>query len=56
MSLRERDFALAAQAVGAGHVMIMWRHILPNALPVIIPTLSLCQLDTFFVLEGLELR
>jgi peptide/nickel transport system permease protein len=41
LSLRERDFALAAQAVGAGHVMIMWRHILPNALPVIIPTLSL---------------
>ena len=41
LSLRERDFALAAKAVGAGHVMIMLRHILPNALPVIIPTLSL---------------
>jgi len=41
LSLRERDFALAAKAVGAGHAMIMLRHILPNALPVIIPTLSL---------------
>jgi peptide/nickel transport system permease protein len=41
LSLRERDFALAAKAVGAGHVTIMLRHILPNALPVIIPTLSL---------------
>lgn len=41
LSLRERDFALAAKAVGAGHALIMWRHILPNALPVIIPTLSL---------------
>lgn len=41
LSLRERDFALAAKAVGAGHAVIMWRHILPNALPVIIPTLSL---------------
>jgi len=41
LSLRERDFALAAKAVGAGHTMIMVRHILPNALPVIIPTLSL---------------
>ena len=41
LSLRQRDFALAAKAVGAGHVMIMFRHILPNALPVIIPTLSL---------------
>ena len=41
LSLRERDFALAAKAVGASHVLIMVRHILPNALPVIIPTLSL---------------
>jgi peptide/nickel transport system permease protein len=41
LSLREREFALAAKAVGAGHFMIMFRHILPNALPVIIPTISL---------------
>jgi peptide/nickel transport system permease protein len=41
LALRERDFALAAKAVGAGHATIMLRHILPNALPVIIPTLSL---------------
>lgn len=41
LSLRERDFALAAKAVGAGHSMVMFRHILPNALPVIIPTISL---------------
>jgi peptide/nickel transport system permease protein len=41
LSLREREFILAARTVGAGHVMIMVRHILPNALPVVIPTLSL---------------
>ncbi len=41
LSLRERDFALAARTIGAGHAMIMLRHILPNAAPVIIPTLSL---------------
>jgi peptide/nickel transport system permease protein len=41
LSLRERDFTLAARTIGAGHVMIMLRHILPNAVPVIIPTLSL---------------
>ena len=41
LSLREREFILAARTVGAGHVMIMFRHILPNALPVVIPTLSL---------------
>src|SRR6266511_105331 len=41
LSLREREFALAAKAVGAGHFMIMFRHILPNSLPVVIPTISL---------------
>jgi peptide/nickel transport system permease protein len=41
LSLREREFVLAAKAVGVGHLVIMFRHILPNALPVIIPTTSL---------------
>ena len=41
LSLREREFILAARTVGAGHFMIMLRHILPNALPVVIPTISL---------------
>jgi peptide/nickel transport system permease protein len=41
LSLREREFVRAAQAVGVGHVVIMFRHILPNALPVVIPTASL---------------
>jgi peptide/nickel transport system permease protein len=41
LSLREREFTLAARTVGVGHFMIMLRHILPNALPVVIPTLSL---------------
>jgi peptide/nickel transport system permease protein len=41
LSLREREFVRAAQAVGVGHLVIMSRHILPNALPVVIPTASL---------------
>jgi peptide/nickel transport system permease protein len=41
LSLREREFTLAARTLGAGHVTIMLRHVLPNALPVVIPTLSL---------------
>jgi peptide/nickel transport system permease protein len=41
LSLREREFVRAANAVGVGHVVIMCRHILPNALPVVIPTTSL---------------
>jgi peptide/nickel transport system permease protein len=41
LSLREREFVRAAKAVGVGHLLIMCRHMLPNALPVIIPTTSL---------------
>jgi peptide/nickel transport system permease protein len=41
LSLREREFTLAARTIGASHFMIMLRHILPNAVPVVIPTLSL---------------
>jgi peptide/nickel transport system permease protein len=41
LSLREREFVGAAKAVGVGHLVIMCRHILPNALPVVIPTTSL---------------
>lgn len=37
LSLRERDFVLAARALGAGDSRIIFRHILPNALsPVLV--------------------
>lgn len=37
LSLRERDFALASRALGAGNGRIIFRHILPNAMaPVIV--------------------
>jgi peptide/nickel transport system permease protein len=37
LSLRERDFVLAARALGAGDGRIIFRHILPNALsPVLV--------------------
>ena len=37
MSVREREFVLAARVVGAGHGRIMVRHVLPNVLaPVIV--------------------
>jgi peptide/nickel transport system permease protein len=41
LSLREREFVHAARAGGLGHLVIMFRHLLPNALPVVIPTTSL---------------
>lgn len=37
LSLRERDFIMAARAMGASHFRIIFRHILPNALsPVLV--------------------
>ena len=36
LSLRERDFVLAARALGGGPVRIMARHILPNTMPPVL--------------------
>lgn len=38
LKLKQADFVLAAEALGAGRLRIMFRHILPNALaPVLVP-------------------
>jgi peptide/nickel transport system permease protein len=39
-SLREKEFVLAARSLGYGHARILFREILPNALPPIIVTSS----------------
>lgn len=37
LRLRELDFVIAARALGAGPLQILWRHLLPNALgPVVV--------------------
>lgn len=41
LALREREFVLAARSSGVGDHRIMWRHILPNALPTIATTATL---------------
>jgi peptide/nickel transport system permease protein len=33
LALREREFVDAARALGIGHLKIMWRHVLPHAVP-----------------------
>lgn len=40
-SLRDRDFVQSARALGARRLHILWRHILPNALSVIIVAATL---------------
>ncbi len=41
LSLRERDFVLAARALGVGPTTILARHIVPNALPPVLAYLVL---------------
>jgi peptide/nickel transport system permease protein len=40
LALRELDFVKAATAMGAGHLRVVFTHILPNALPPVVTTLS----------------
>lgn len=47
LSLRERDYVSAAQAIGVGHGRILLRHILPNALG---PLIVLATLDLGFII------
>jgi peptide/nickel transport system permease protein len=41
LSLKERDFILAAKALGLGHIRILFRHVLPNAMTPIIVNATL---------------
>jgi peptide/nickel transport system permease protein len=41
LSIKEREFVMAAQGVGAGNMHIMFRHILPNLLSPIIVAVTL---------------
>lgn len=54
MSLRERSFVEAARAVGAGHARILFREILPNALPLIVTKVVLMVGGVILVEAGLE--
>ena len=54
LSLRSRDFISAAHALGAGHVRILARHLLVNALPVVIVQGSLMLGQTILIESGLS--
>lgn len=40
--LKEREFALAAKAVGRSGLAIIWRHILPNTFPILVTQATVC--------------
>ena len=41
LTIRGRDFMLATRSVGANDVRLIWRHLLPNALPTLVVVASL---------------
>jgi|DewCreStandDraft_1066081.scaffolds.fasta_scaffold00139_108 ABC-type dipeptide/oligopeptide/nickel transport system permease subunit len=41
LSLKNREFVVAAQALGASTWQVVWRHLLPNALPPVLVAVSM---------------
>jgi peptide/nickel transport system permease protein len=54
LSLRERDFVIAARAMGAGHGRILIRHIVPNVAPTLIVIAALSTSGTILLDAGLS--
>jgi len=54
LALRGRDFVDAARALGASHRRILARHLLVNALPVIIVQTTLLLGQTILIESGLS--
>jgi peptide/nickel transport system permease protein len=54
LSLRAREFVHAARALGAGHTRIVVRHLLLNAMPVIVVQASLMLGQTILIESGLS--
>jgi len=54
LSLRERDFVLAARALGARHGRILRRHVLVNVLPTIVVIAALSTSGTILLDAGLS--
>lgn len=51
LSLKERDFIAAAQAIGGTHTRVMLRHLLPNVAGALI-VVSTLQLATMIIIEA----
>jgi peptide/nickel transport system permease protein len=54
LSLRERDYVLAAQALGASHARILVRHLLPGVLPGVIVLAALGMSGAIGIDAGLS--
>ncbi|NOZ23409.1 MAG: ABC transporter permease [Planctomycetes bacterium] len=54
LSLKGRDFVVAAKALGAGHARVMFRHILPNALAPVLVSATLGVAGAILTEAGLS--
>ena len=54
LSLRERDFVVAARAMGASHGRIVVRHVLPNVAPTLVVVAALSTSGTILLDAGLS--
>lgn len=54
LTLRERDYVLAAQALGARGARVMWRHLLPNAFDTIVAMAAVSACGTILLEAGLS--
>ncbi|HLK01747.1 MAG TPA: ABC transporter permease, partial [Streptosporangiaceae bacterium] len=54
LSLRTRDFVLAAKTMGSGTGRLMWRHMMPNALSVIIVNATFSIADAITAMATLS--
>ena len=51
LSVREREYVLAARAVGASSARVLWNHVLPNSISVVVISASL-QLGAAILVEA----
>jgi len=54
LALKEEDFVTASRALGASANRLLWRHILPNALPAILVQITLTMAVAVLVEAGLS--
>jgi len=54
LAVREHDYVWAARAMGAGHIRILGRHVLPNIMPTIVVIAALSTSGTVLLDAGLS--
>lgn len=54
LALKEEDFVTASRAMGASGSRLLWRHILPNAMPAILVQITLTMAVAVLVEAGLS--